>query len=667
MVLLSCSSDKAPNFSIDNGKGEEDGKGLLYFSLKVRTTDTNNFETAIPEYIDGSEFEHAIDYSGNSSNVIIFLDKNYKYQGYAPLEFDRLSAQGTPDTGEAYEVSFIGFLKKDYHEAFILPEYGIMILNSYNIIPSLESLTEMGTPDITDVLALRDISTEHHIAGRSGNYFTMTSAAYLIKEKDEWKHSVVFEIDRDKVFETRDQAVMKPAALAYVERMASKFSLKLSGAIGSKGLNFRPDGGKAQVIVCHYNGKEPNYNNRSWNCTVTGWGINKFEPEEFYFRNIWNHAAAISSYPYSFGSEINLNGEPFFTGWNKASDHRCFWAIDPHYDGGNFPAQYRFAVDNPSLNYFDKNEKVSLAYLSYYDLSTDFSQLNTSEEGVNLYSTENTFPDVHIGGLWQHDIAGSEVVIGAQLHITGVNESKPDYDLYRNRIGIFYPSSTDFATYFINTFNNQLSSHSTMTFRQYDWKDLENNKENEMKTVKIDKSNYKLYYKNELLTPSIMANLMNFTIPATVENGDGKVIPWVEGMYIGRREIDPDTYEEKGEIQRLNISNNDFKSIIYDWIGAFDHFNKGKMVYSVPIRYKASKEKVNVNGYRPQIGDFGVVRNTWYRFDVTKIDNLGTPVDDPSQKIIPYEASLENSILMNIKVLDWHDFSTDVTLPGMNN
>lgn len=666
MSLPSCSTDISLDEPAAGHTGDAYGTdSVLYFSLRVLTSDSEQLTPDAPEYVDGSEFEHAVDYTKQSENVIIFLNPDWSYAGYSRLQFDRFSATGDDGKDATMEASYIGFLRPDYHEAFIMPQLGMMVLNAGNITKALDELANTSAT-IDDILALTDKSDSTHIAGRSGAYFTMTSSAYLVKDNGEWKHTVVFEIDKSKVFAARHQAVLSPAAIAYVERMASKFSLTLPGAVGAKGLNFRPDGGRAQVIVCNYIDGQPSYSNSTWTCTVDAWGINKYEPDSYYFRNIAgeNPTAERGSYPYSFGADISLPGKPFFNGWNRSSEHRSLWSVDPHYTTGVYPVQYRPAVDNQQINYYGRQGEPSLAYLSYNDLSTNFDGLSSADGYVSLYSTENTFPDNRLGGLWQHDLAGSEVVIGARIHINGVDETQKDYDLYRNRIGIFFPSATDFATYFITTINNQFASQSSMTYRYYDWDNPDNNSGTVIRTKNLNYSNYKLYYKDKPLTPEVMASLMKFTVPATVENGDGKVIPWVSGMYVARREIDPDTNLEKGDIQRLDMETNEFKSLIYDWVGAFDHFNKGRMTYSVPIRYKATEEKVSAKTYRPAVGDYGVVRNAWYRFAIQEINNLGTPVDDLNQKIIPYQASLENTILMEIKVIDWHEFSTTVTLPN---
>lgn len=663
--VQSCTAGTEPD---DPANDPQQTTGVRYLSLRVGTSDSEALrametEAAAPDYADGSQFEHAVDFTGRSENVVIFFDTDWSYRGYSLLEFDRLSAQGNNSPFPA-EAAYIGFLRpSSTSEIYHMPRYGIIVLNACDLTADLDRLSQ-STHSIDDVLALTDRHSDTHTAGRSGNYFTMTSSAYLVRGTEGWRHSLVFEIDKDKVFDTRIQAVITPAATAVVERMSAKLSLTLPGAVGGRGLNFRPDGGRAQVIVCNYVDGQPNYNNRTWTCTVDAWGINKCEPDSYYFRNIVGESTDTRLYPYTYGEDINSTNMPFFNGWNRAVDRRCFWAVDPNYRAeGVYPAQYRPAVDNPRVEYYGQKGDPTLEYLSYNQLSTDFRGLGT-DAGVNLYTTENTFPDTRLGGLWQHDLAGSEAVIGARIHIASVDEKRDDYDLYRNRIGVFYPSQTDFATYFISTINNQLQSQSSMTYRYYDWSHPENNSGTVMRTFKVNHGDYKLYYRDQPLTAETMAALSRFTIPATIENGDGKVIPWVEGMYIGRRDKDPNTYEEVGDIERLDIAVDDFKSLIYDWIGPFDHFCGGRMTYSVPIRYRASAEKVEAAAYRPTVGDYGVVRNSWYTLAIDQINTLGTPVDDPDQKIIPYEASLENSIQMEIKVLSWHEFSTSVTLPG---
>ena len=660
-MMQSCVNDTYPDVMTP---GNDPGEGGVkrYLAITLANADGSGLNPGDHEFgnQDGTDFEHRIDMSGNSDNVIIFFNDDMTYYGYTTVDYDHAFSQGT-ETGYRSEISYVGVIHSpDPDVIFNLPANGLVVLNAHNITDALDNLRPGATID--DVLLLTDDSSDARRPGLNGVYHTLTSVAYMEPEGGEWKHSILFKINPNKIYETRMQAAASPATQAVVERMSSKFSITLPGARSATARDFVPDNGRAQVIVCDYTDGHANYNNRTWTCTADAWGINKYETSSYYFRNIVGEGARTSSYPYTYGADINSTGLPFFNGWNDYTEHRAYWGRDPHYEDGVYPRQVRPAIDNTELDYYGFKGKPSLGYISYNEMS-DFSRLGT-QEGEFLYSNENTFPDTRIGGLWQHDLAGSELLVGARLHISGVNENKADYDLFRNRIGVFYPSVTDFATYFIQTFNTQLTSQSTMTYRYYDWANPANNSSGVVtETLKLNHDNYKLYYGNAPLTPEVMASLINCTLAATVESGDGKVIPWVEGMYIGRRDIDPNTYEEVGDIQRLSIQPNNFKSLIYDWVGAFDHFNKGRMVYAVPILHRATAEKVSSRNYRPAVGDYGVARNMWYSFAVMGINTLGAPVDDLNQKIIVYQSSLENSIMVEIKVLDWHLFSTDVTLP----
>ena len=53
------------------------------------------------------------------------------------------------------------------------------------------------------------------------------------------------------------------------------------------------------------------------------------------------------------------------------------------------------------------------------------------------------------------------------------------------------------------------------------------------------------------------------------------------------------------------------------------------------------------------MGDFGVVRNHWYRLNVRTIANVGIPVDDPDQPIIP-DPEDDYYVAFEIVVLPWH-------------
>ena len=121
-------------------------------------------------------------------------------------------------------------------------------------------------------------------------------------------------------------------------------------------------------------------------------------------------------------------------------------------------------------------------------------------------------------------------------------------------------------------------------------------------------------------------------------------------------------------------SENDIKSLLYEWVGAIDHFSDGRMYYShgidhfpdrvvmaegVPVTDEEGKE----NGLT---GRFGAVRNNWYRINLTRIRSLGVPVDDPLQPIVPARSTPHDQINVTVSILDWHDEETTTPTVGPN-
>lgn len=664
--LTGCMYEDTPGSGV-----QQLSQGYISVKVSMTTIDGSRADEAnFPDYQYGSEYEHALDMTGSSDNVLIFFDSQYRYVGYAELTLDDAHLDNTKPTDpiEATYTCFIRPASQDDVDA--LPDYGLIVLNGTGLTGSLEALINTGA-GVPEVLALVDRGSATHNVGRSGHYFTMTSSAYVSEADGEWRHSILFEINKDNIYHTKQEAVVgAPVATATVERMVSKFSIAFTGADDETGTHYSPTPSLSQVIVCTFRDGMPNFANRKWTCNVTGWEMNASEQAAYFFKNIVGSNTNTTTYPYVYGTDISTSNMPFFNGWNRQGDCRSFWAVDANYDSGLYPQQYRPAVDDyVEIDHYGKSGDPTLCYKAYNEMAF----IEDGGAGAYIYVPENTFPDTRVEGRsWQHNFMSTEVLVGALLHIEGVDETDPDYDLFRNRTGIFYPSKTDLLTYFVNTVNDQLQSHSTMTYRFYDWDSPENNLAPSVNTLVFEHGDYRLYYKDAPLTldrlPEVLADLERngetFYIPAQVRNGDGKVIPWIPGVYIARQDADPDSFELIGGIERYDLAENVFKSLIFDWIGTFDHFNGGRMYYSTPIRHNVSLNKASQTTYRPVVGDFGVVRNHWYKLEVQSIDNIGIPVDDPNQKILPYHANLDNSILIEIRILNWHEFVTTVVLPG---
>lgn len=89
----------------------------------------------------------------------------------------------------------------------------------------------------------------------------------------------------------------------------------------------------------------------------------------------------------------------------------------------------------------------------------------------------------------------------------------------------------------------------------------------------------------------------------------------------------------------------------------------GDTYYFVEIKHLNDKEW-DAEGTDPYpVGKYGVVRNHWYQFEITNVFGLGTPVFDPSEKIIPEDPNQHESYLAaKININSWRLVKQSTTL-----
>lgn len=682
-----------------------------YFTLRVKLPVGEGSRALARDFEYGEEYEHQLDPAGE--HLLLCFDSKWILTGVLDMNFlaDHYEHESNDPTNPGHtlddtNVEAMFFCELSQAQKNNLPDHGLIVLNAYNLKGRLNQLL-LNQSNIQTVLALMESKTDSHEIGRAGNYFTMSSTAYLEKGSNgNWVHKMYFDFDPDNFFEDKEEAKQNPVAVAYAERMVAKFSIKFSGASEQNGmLRYRPS--NPDVQVCRYfNGTTPEFQIRKWYADIISWGIAGREQQSFIFKNIIpvekgsgsnmsgqydeetgefipgtfnpetgefqpgsNPAAdriVSTTYPFNFGSDIDTYTQiPFFPYWNDATNHRSYWAVDPHYTDVYYPLQFRTAVGEPDIEHYDKGIRV-LEYLSYNELSPDLYVYGSSDYAyarqqytAPVYAPENTFPDgVDERGRWENSFAGTHVIVGAEIHFQNFDEYEygSNYDVFRNRTGVFFLTKYDFMMYLITTMNSQLYAQKELTYRYYNWDYPLDRDPGIGQYHKLNLNNIKDYqvcYNGKPLSPDLWYEL-DFFIPADIEGGDGKILPWIEGMYIAR--VDPDGTVMSGT--EINLDSNSLKSLIYEWVGAFDHFKDGRMYYLTSIRHEAQSAVANA-----ETGDYGVVRNHWYKLDVQSINGIGIPVDVPDQKIIPYQARLDNSVIFEIKVLDWHSFETKVELP----
>ena len=80
----------------------------------------------------------------------------------------------------------------------------------------------------------------------------------------------------------------------------------------------------------------------------------------------------------------------------------------------------------------------------------------------------------------------------------------------------------------------------------------------------------------------------------------------------------------------------------------------GKAYYFVPIKHL---------GKAGELGEYGVVRNHFYKITLTGIKGFGTPVYNPDKVIDPTVPSYDNTFLAaRVQVLQWRIVNQNVSL-----
>ena len=747
-VLTSCIND---DFVDADCSASEDR--AVYLSINVKSdsdialTRADN-EPKVPDangMLDGDWPEHL-----TTDHIAIFFNENAAGDG--PGSLYGMTTLGLPATHEDIgddnpnkkEANYIAVFRvtkedKEKYEAnpSLLPKYCLVILNGGRIKEQVERYKN--DPDADYDKIVKEIWESDDQPERIGfndkGYFTMTNSVYV---KDGKVHAAQ-EFSPLKFYRTPDDAKRDPITI-YVERMVAKFTFEIKNdetTRSADGIIIEPKNSKGEtaaplVFFDQFESNETLYKAWPWRVNITGWGINAQEQNSYFFKNINPDAT-------------------YFDSWNDSDNFRSYWCEDSHYDYGKdgnesqawtYPLQYRKAIDYKTSkeleHYGEENYQNILKNYSYNQFvggTKDEVYAPENTYDPSLYNTKDTeeYLDDRTSLL-----AGTHLLVCAEVQIDkgdGQGYVTPEH-IYRDRQGIYYESKEQFFKMFVHAINSLFESQRTMDFTLYDWdngglikKEVEIEDGDGTKTKKkvyeftakpvnqnetdnTDKVIYKLYYHDpdnnieyQELTDEYIDELiangkfddMIEMIPATIEYGDGRVLPWLKnnklvicandkdhsGLRIYTRDEIVDLEGTTGKdgspqigydiIYGVDVTddylegedyNNCIRSLLCEWFGPIDHFNGGKMYYASPISHKVKSVSNAVNSDNAEteevLGAYGVVRNCWYKFTLNGINMIGTPVDNPEEPIVPEQINIKDVINTKVEFefIPWHEEET---------
>lgn len=581
---------------------------------------------------------------------------------------------------------------------------------------------------------------EHGIIGfNDAGLFTMTNSVYYDEDKNLVIATPVtgqaYKSVKDYLDLKEKNPNIKPTATVYVERMVAKFSAPTfdTEVIGSNRV-FRPDQNALPMVVYSWDGENPVPVQKNWRIHLLGWAINGDESETYLFKKIpdpidlnnwnftsWNDATNHRSYwsidPH-YSTEPDEKDAYDFYPWQfrKAADREDIISIQAGLNLGSA------GDENNNTSY----QRVPvLRYNSFNDVLNSWAWRNELHVHENTFDPEGDWYDRGNTNSFLDDrasmLAGPHLLIAGELYLEQEGGSYLGQfgtvdNIYSDRIRRYYMTEADFFKMFVREFNRALVAQEKMSFDVYDWDENSSGKSQHRYQafpsgecrlfLRQKKEDSRVFDPNartiEGLTPkfangstderdkdfkftevtmdmvdALFTGGYSLSALANVRNGDGRLIPWIEGEDTDK---DVDTnWEEFGLVvrapdgSRLRYNTNQetgdpeytedntdwsydmYKSLFYEWFGPIDHYYKGYMYYAGDIRHKDVTDENNHKYY-------GTVRNHWYKFRVEAINSLGIPVDDPDQLIIPGKYNYRDQIIVYLDILGWHSRETIIDI-----
>ncbi|MCH5221502.1 MAG: Mfa1 fimbrilin C-terminal domain-containing protein [Muribaculaceae bacterium] len=672
--LWSCTQDlddpttTDPNTSISGTAGYlgfqlEDAEASSRSTHKEYDDDYERFEW----FNKGTANERAI-IDNSESNRVLFFNSDYSYYGSGKLSRPEI-------TGLKSNI----YVAQKPLEVEGLPAYALVVLNAdperMDVLDT--DLYAAGTSAVKTVLNyINEVDTDNpeSLAMYDG-HFTMSSTAYRGEEVDTISVLTPLNPAGPVFYETVEEAVM-PENLTtfYVERLLSKFTLIIkdgnrrfntTDAIIINGPNklkirqeYAPADGLAKDIMS------------DWKINLVNWGINGLEKNTYLVKTLVEN-------PVAFPWDLKEN---FYIGWNSPTLYRSYWALDENYSTGIYPDQYRQALDVEGVLAATTNNIYTADYsategLAKGDYTLIYKPYNAyTDRTENKYSLENTF-DVSV--MNDQDIAsqpwlrcGTHIILTAQFI---VNEIDKDVDLTNVDATGFISGVADkyfsnglywsekalkeqaIATLMTNIYYNkkgdQIADVVNGGFVEYI---------NSDEHVLDDVAPVADGEGNALTHEELAVNADKYFEfgPAFIKGGDGWVsLKKKDDVTLKARYINKDT----GEITLGEITDAQLVSYIYRFTNLAKHYKEGRMYYALPIRHNLESESFESNPVTTVVtGDYGVVRNTWYRLTINSIQRPGTPVDDPDQPIIPNPEPDDKSLGVEVEILPWRTVEINV-------
>ena len=501
---------------------------------------------------------------------------------------------------------------------------------------------------------------------------------------------------------TRAEAENKPLTI-YVERMAARFDIdnlkKLSegGILKEDGTNFvHPDKMDKSLKVGNVATGAPIYD-----IEYLAWSVTAANKQAYSLKHIdsgWFDASASGTY----GGWLRSGGSfenPVFSGENMFT--RINWAMDPNYSTGDFAFTNRDVYPHSARELLMAVPQSAQKYWSATEVAANYAAADKSQLDIlQRYSYENTFSK---DGQASPRVNGTMLLLYAQVKKAGA----ADYENLYAYMGGELQTSQEYAqhliltmdshgyTFYINdsgfkpihkeaAFGGALEKMSDPANKYFDVvkaakildfygdnKASYANKSSELVNVGgVDTPILDVYPDMVVdLTGSLKAETfepkfaVTWPIPAAnVEKGyaDGYVtlVPSssMPKLYVEDTDVttnsayngDPTSDTRFREASAKEIA----EAFLNGVVEPANMYRDGKMYYAIPIEHYGQATDTTPEK-KPLEGNYGVVRNNFYKVSIGTIKSLGHGIDDVNEPIVPGDREKPYYLAARINILSW--------------
>ena len=351
--------------------------------------------------------------------------------------------------------------------------------------------------------------------------------------------------------------------------------------------------------------------NKTLSAKILGWGLNATNRKSYVMKNVDETFAELGDFT-----------------WDASSNFRSYWAKSPNYGGGTYPSMFTGSTEETAGTSL-KDGTYDLDYISWSNLNVN--------AGSSTYCAENTNTKVQLQAGNFHAKA-TDVLLKAQV----VDEKNTPVSLIR--------------------YDNTLYLEDGYLERLF---------------IKIAPQIYRMDGNNKVF---ISSEDVAYTL---VDEGDGRISVTFTGAkegtsYTWKKDVVAEGATEATAQDITNLGtelNNAFASQFAKERSTSDadknyvlayHYNDGMMYYNIPIEHLRAQATAGVytNGtVDVEEGEYGVVRNHYYKINVKTISKLGAAVHDATEEIVPdADENVTYCVGATINILSWKIVNQEVKL-----